>query len=100
MTKDEKNMASLNAYMDEKGISPEDRDKLPFGDEKGDQWIDVSDRLPDESGRYWCYVAEQSDLGLGHYQWNYAYSKIDGWERTDGGTITHWMPLPDPPKTA
>ncbi len=27
------------------------------------KWIPVSERLPEDSGRYWCYVEEQNDLG-------------------------------------
>lgn len=32
------------------------------------KWIPVSERLPEDSGRYWCYVEEQNDLGKSHYQ--------------------------------
>lgn len=60
------------------------------------EWISVKDRLPEDGGRYWCYVAEQNDLGLSHYQWNYSYCPKDGWNSEDG-TVTHWMPLPEPP---
>lgn len=65
-----------------------------------DSWISVEERLPEDAGgRYWCYVAEQNDLGLSHYQWNYPYSKQDGWGNDDGATVTHWQPLPSPPNT-
>lgn len=37
-------------------------------------WIPVSERKPEESGRYWCYVEEQNDLGKSHYQWNCSWN--------------------------
>ena len=38
------------------------------------KWIPVSERLPEDSGRYWCYVEEQNDLGKSHYQWNCSWN--------------------------
>ncbi|MEG1251635.1 MAG: hypothetical protein RSE37_23655, partial [Citrobacter sp.] len=39
-----------------------------------DGWIPVSERMPDEIGRYWCYVEEQNSLGKSHYQWNCSWN--------------------------
>lgn len=39
-----------------------------------DGWIPVSERMPEESGRYWCYVEEQNSLGKSHYQWNCSWN--------------------------
>lgn len=62
-------------------------------------WIPVSEKLPEESGRYWCYVEEQTDLGKSHYQWNCSWNGERWWvEGEDGGIVTHWMPLPVAPK--
>ena len=65
-----------------------------------EKWISVDDK-PKESGRYWCYVAEINDLGLSHYQWNCAYNKEDNQWSSNAmvKTVTHWMPLPEPPKS-
>ena len=62
------------------------------------QWIPVSERLPGEIGRYWCYVEEQNELGVSHYQWNCSWNGAE-WSG-DGLTcvVTHWMPLPAPPE--
>jgi len=64
------------------------------------EWISVKDRLPKESGRYWCYISEQNDLGLSFYQWNCAYNKEEN--RWSSGLLaintTHWQSLPTPPK--
>ena len=57
------------------------------------QWISVEDRLPDNEER--VLVAVDSDK---------SYTKIDTdrmvyrqWVRW-GMSVTHWMPLPEPPK--
>ena len=64
------------------------------------KWMSVKDRLPKESGRYWCYVSEQNDLGLGFYQWNCAYNKEENRWSSEHVVInvTHWIPLLTPPK--
>lgn len=64
-----------------------------------DTWILVSERLPEEGGRYWCYVEEQNDLGKSHYQWNCSWNGERWWvESEHGGIVTHWMPLPAAPQ--
>ncbi|MEQ0057056.1 DUF551 domain-containing protein [Klebsiella sp. GG_Kp142] len=62
-------------------------------------WIPVSERMPEDSGRYWCYVEEQNDLGKSHYQWNCSWNGDRWWvESENGGIVTHWMPLPAAPQ--
>ena len=54
------------------------------------KWISVKDRLPTEYGDYWVYRAKCNKM---HKRvWN------GSWWAYDGNSITHWMPLPDPPK--
>ena len=63
------------------------------------KWIPVSERLPEDSGRYWCYVEEQNDLGKSHYQWNCSWNGDRWWvESEGGGIVTYWMPLPAAPQ--
>lgn len=61
-------------------------------------WIPVSERLPKEYGRYLCNV--KSFLFPGSfYQTILQYVEggfIEGRIYTDD--VTHWMPLPEPPK--
>lgn len=61
-------------------------------------WIPVSERLPEEGGRYWCYVEEQNSLGKSHYQWNCSWNEGAWSDKALTGRVTHWMPLPNPPK--
>ena len=57
------------------------------------EWISVKDRLPEEEARVLVYLDS-----------NRSYTKTDTdrlinskWVRW-GRDVTHWMPLPDPPK--
>ena len=66
-----------------------------------EDWISVDERLPEESGRYWCYVKETNSLGKSHFQWNCFYhDKEKRWsDDFVSMNVTHWRPLPSPPKT-
>jgi hypothetical protein len=59
------------------------------------EWISVEDEEPTEGGRYWCYVEEQTSLGLSGYQWNCSWHEDRGF--VSDGEVTYWMPLPKPP---
>ena len=64
-----------------------------------DGWIPCSERMPEEIGRYWCYVEEQNSLGKSHYQWNCSWNGDRWWvESENGGRVTHWMALPEAPQ--
>lgn len=88
----------------------------PFCKEKFTPWIPVSERLPGENGDYlvfkgssyggWCEVAgfakdgsevDEYDLGGCENVW-YDYDSEHGYIAFD--SVTHWMPLPTPPKEA
>lgn len=61
-------------------------------------WIPCTERMPEEIGRYWCYVEEQNSLGKSHYQWNCSWNgELWGGEMMYG-RVTHWMPLPAAPQ--
>lgn len=61
-----------------------------------DGWISVKDRLPGKNGDYLTYTCD----GI---VWPYFFTSSSGvWEDALGystDTVTHWMPLPEPPKT-
>jgi hypothetical protein len=55
------------------------------------EWISVDERLPERNGRYLthCNIEGQSLVCI------LCYCKVGGFNE---GTVTHWMPLPTPPK--
>ncbi|ELY6345185.1 DUF551 domain-containing protein [Cronobacter muytjensii] len=64
---------------------------------QSDGWIPCSERIPEEGGRYWCYVEEINSLGKSHYQWNCSWNGEDWGGEGFYGRVTHWQPLPEPP---
>ena len=62
-------------------------------------WISVKDRLPDEQGTY--LVFRKEPYGMITIAWYSGHE--NGWLALDGGfyadgVLTHYMPLPEPPK--
>ena len=72
------------------------------------EWISVDDRLPDNKEHDWVLAQIVEDNGYMHIPkvMEYGQSKNDWFEETYGWisehngafTVTHWMPLPQPPK--
>lgn len=79
------------------------------------EWISVKDRLPEKDGNYLCYLecgavceaafdstiaSEGEEFPFGEWVGVYNSDTLgftdSYWEEYDA--ITHWMPLPDPPK--
>ena len=58
------------------------------------EWIPVSERLPKESGEYIVYCGEYDGICVLYYE----ILKTKGKWGTKWKEITHWMPLPEPPK--
>lgn len=56
-------------------------------------WISVKDRLPDPNN----FVLTIDKLGFFYMD---SVNKNGKWDEQDGGfnPVTHWMPLPEPPK--
>lgn len=59
------------------------------------EWIDVNERLPQNPMRCLVYTrrGDVSGHGIAYYGGYY-----DGFSVLFG-TVTHWMPLPEPPRT-
>ena len=77
-------------------LSPTDKDNnVPS------KWIPVTERLPEEDADVLCcrgnHIGALIDVytyqGDGKWEDSYGY-----WNYTDIEGITHWMPLPEPPK--
>lgn len=78
------------------------RDRLPELTDASDGWISVKDRLPDEHIRVLVVnddakfmVAERAE---DDWWYQYIAYDVDRWDALEQGVITHWMPLPEPPK--
>lgn len=72
--------------------------------EERHRWIPVTERLPkDKKETYWCYTDAgamcecrwtNDRYGLGaSYNWGWNVMDVPQYQK-----ITHWMPLPEPPK--
>ena len=72
------------------------------------EWIPVNDRLPDSCG-FPCLLCGENSFGQirvfegftgymerGKFEWHSNQKDVD----IDVWTITHWMPLPEPPEAA
>lgn len=61
------------------------------------EWISVEDRLPNQSGKY--LVCSNNNRWKQGNVYQARYSTTYGWcQRDKGKGITHWQPLPQPPK--
>ena len=103
-------VAVLGDYLDMRKVA----DHLIANGVTVKQWIPVSERLPEEPGHFLVVVKERYafendysyDTDVAHYRLDGGY--IDGcWDTFcdwDEGQpylhVTHWMPLPEPPRDA
>ena len=75
------------------------------------QWISVDDRLPDETGRYLAvkkriapddFGGDRTDIVIIRFFVDDGFrmpAHIPDWiNKKINEEVTHWMPLPDPPK--
>ena len=60
------------------------------------EWISVEDRLPEKDGKYIVCTARGS-VYCTRFK---AYGKSGNFQTDINTHITHWMPLPEPPKEA
>jgi hypothetical protein len=60
-------------------------------------WISVKDRLPDDYSDVLVYDYDGMQYDIGWYD----FEGYKGWVNTNmEDSITHWMPLPEPPSEA
>lgn len=68
------------------------------------EWISVEDRLPDKEGDYLVFIVDylgetrMETMKLFRWANRFDWSAHMGSRWEDSNTITHWMPLPEPPK--
>ena len=66
------------------------------------KWISVKDRLPEKDSRVLVYFRSDKNGGIDDCYFSGMRNRFVLYhtfeEVPDGITITHWMPLPEPPK--
>lgn len=101
---DEKHELSESIYMSGHGLDRKDSDDIAEqlyyeGYRKQSDWISVDERLPQVTGKYICCVKDKcgntwtvpADWNLEMKMWFGEFGEIKN-------MVTHWMPLPEPPK--
>ena len=56
-------------------------------------WISTNDAYPDEEQRVLVYNAKNGSYGVARYS-----KRWQKWRSSGSTVVTHWMPLPLPPK--
>lgn len=66
------------------------------GEKQVNEWISVNDRLPEDENEYLVFTNSEI-LGFAYFDVleGWLISWVEGFEKDD---ITHWMPLPEPPR--
>ena len=63
------------------------------------EWISVKDRLPQENGRYLTANKRWDDkINVFDLWFNGGFWYVDGEDDVFDFEVTHWMPMPNPPK--
>ena len=64
-----------------------------------DEWVSVKDRLPEESGYYLVFADIGRSEVLSYSKKYKAFNAFDdSYSESNVIPVTHWMPLPNPPK--
>lgn len=65
------------------------------------EWIPVTERLPETEGSYLVYT-ERGSVYASHFytekKFASGYVREASWSQRGKVKVTHWMPLPEPPK--
>ena len=67
------------------------------------EWISVKDRLPEKNGSYLCYymrskIRDKENWEVEQLYWEHNVWLLRCYSLTVVNTVTHWTPLPEPPK--
>lgn len=71
-------------------------ESFPAADVQPVKWIPVAERLPEQNTRVIGFMAWKGITAI-EYQHGKWYS-IDHLQSLPNEAVTHWMPLPEPPK--
>lgn len=95
--RDEMMRSNWKAQMAAFGYGP---DGLALPQKETSGWISVKNRMPEKEGQYLCWFGENTvckGAAIATYlkEWK-AFGSLES--RKIYPNITHWMPLPEPPK--
>lgn len=64
------------------------------------EWIDVNERLPESDGNYLCAMRDDiaEPFVVIHRFYRGKFIMEQWFVENVGRAVTHWMPLPEPPK--
>lgn len=62
------------------------------------KWISVKERLPEHSQAVMVYIADRGSVMLTHFFGDFALARVGVESGFSDHGVTHWMPLPEPPK--
>ena len=72
---------------------------LSLADVQPVKWIPVAKRLPEDNGFYLCLYEAKCSGGIAMDEGLSILQYLDNtWHLNEIYTVTHWMPLPEPPK--
>ena len=101
---------------DDRGFIEKIADHLIASGVTVQQWIPVSERLPDKKGKYLALLEYVKCTMILNFSLDFVvcdeygfptkekkscfYYYDDDWEKIEVPEVTHWMPIPEPPKGA
>jgi hypothetical protein len=60
-------------------------------------WISVNDAMPEFDGPYLCFIEWKQECGNIWRLQEVVSLHMNVWQVLKSRTITHWIPLPEPP---
>lgn len=85
INKDSKYIENLASYLIDNGVTVQ-------------EWISVDDRLPDKNRKAVLIALRWEETDIGWYDKDDKCWQSEFVNSYNDGEVTHWMPLPNPPK--
>ena len=83
---DDETVEDIASYLTDNGVTVQ-------------EWVSVKDRLPEDSGYYLVVYQDKYNGSISTAFDMYVKCKTDEWWENDFmRDVTHWMPIPQPPK--
>lgn len=62
------------------------------------EWVNIEDRLPEKPMPVIVYIADRGSVMLTNFNGDFALVRVGYEIGFSAHGVTHWMPLPEPPK--